>query len=742
MFYYRPRIDDEGLWLVEEQYSSNYIHKTASVFSQCNGYLGVRASQDFAGVVNDRGMFVRGLYDKAPSGEMVELVNCPDLVEVCIKVNTHIISLDTSQVDAFQRRLNVRTGELVSEYSLSAHGFRFQICSRRFASAYSKKIFCQKMELSIFSIDSHWQKENNVEISFGINGQMTNSGVSHFLNTECYLSGQNLVYQGSLQKGGLMIVEGYTLKTKNATIIRNDAFIKRRSIFRKVHLRFQEAMSLCLERISVVDADLPERNMLNKKVCVTTAEREISFGYDRLFRNHCDVMREYWKQCELIIDGASDEETAGIAFAQYHLFGMTPIDDGYFSIAAKGLTGEGYYGHIFWDTEIYILPFIIYEFPDVARKILLYRYRCIPGAIEKAKEYGYRGFMFPWESAQDGHEETPHFSQLNIHTGKATEVKSGVQEHHVTADIAYAVWMYYKMTGDFNFIRDYGAEIIFGAADFWVSRASERNGRLEILKVIGPDEYNEDVDNNAYTNYMAWFCVHIALILSKELDKPTLFRIGVDSKSLNSWEYFCKHIYLPKPNAEGIIPQDDTFLKKKCLVNISKYKYAKVQQAILLDYSRDEVINMQVLKQADTAMLFDLLPDLFNHDTCKKNVLFYENRTLHDSSLSYCSYAEACASIGEVDMAWKFFTKALETDLSCNPFYATDGIHAAAMGGIWKAVICGFAGLKVKNGHLISEPHLPAAWKGMHFSIKYHGQNYKIDIADGKTTISKSELPE
>lgn len=224
-----------------------------------------------------------------------------------------------------------------------------------------------------------------------------------------------------------------------------------------------------------------------------------------------------------------------------------------------------------------------------------------------------------------------------------------------------------RVTGDRAFMERFGYEIIFETASFWVSRGQwdEKRQAYVICDIIGPDEYTEHVDNDAYTNYMARYCCRLASVLAEKLcaESPDLYRelnrrLGMD-RNRKSWEEFADRLYVPVPNEELVIPQDDTFLSKKRIPDIEKYKKSQIKQAVLLDYSRDEVVDMQVLKQADVVMLLNLFPYMFSKEVVKKNVLFYEERTIHDSSLSYCAHAQACAAIGETELSWEFFKKCM-----------------------------------------------------------------------------------
>ena len=339
---------------------------------------------------------------------------------------------------------------------------------------------------------------------------------------------------------------------------------------------------------------------------------------------------------------------------------------------------------------------------------------------------------------------------MNNHTGKANPVWSGLEENHVTADIVYAVWSYYTLTGDCEFMVEYGARIILEAAGFWVSRAEydPAGDRYVIRKVIGPDEYDEHVDNNAYTNYMAYFCVKTALrILDRIRNGPPGELRGLVAaldleRQESAWRDFVRKIYLPQPGADRIIPQDDTFRQKPELPGLAKYRNSRQKQSVLLDYSRDEVVGMQVLKQADLVMLFTLFPDLFGGDVMRKNLDFYEARTIHDSSLSYCAHAQACAQIGLAERAHDFFEKAMAVDLCDNPLDSTDGVHAAALGGVWLCVVRGFAGVSHREGVLRIAPSLPAGWNSVRFHIRVRGTCVAVKIRKSAVEVTCETPPD
>jgi hypothetical glycosyl hydrolase len=709
----------EHILLEELAYAPAFEQNTESAFAQCNGFIGVRAAHDFRVVGEMRGLFVGGLYQKATASEGTELINCPDILELSLTVGGEIFSLDRDLIQ-YRRSLNVNTGELVIDYLAELkNGVKLKIKTRRFASAVDRRLFCQDVEITLLS-----QTETELALTSGINGQVTNSGVSHFSQIDFRVYNKQVMeMKGKLQEDHLQILSG--CRTDSSQAVTDIDFIlgrrKMNGIYRyklEPHqgLHFTKYSLICSAQTGVAKWE--------------TLQEYLKKEYETLYEAHCLQQKEVMRYAAIQIEGATLAEEAAIAFAQYHLLGMKPDDTTDYSIGAKGLTGEGYKGHVFWDVELFIQPFFLHLFPEVCRNLLIYRFLGLPGARAKAAQLGYQGAMFPWEAALSGAEETPLYAALNIHTGTANKVWSGIKEHHVTADIVYAIWNYYAVTGDDEFLREYGYEIVFETAAFWVSRASYHPKKkcFEILDVIGPDEYTEHINNNAYTNYLAWFNVKTALEFASQLGQEEVRRYQIAEK-IASWRQFVTQIYLPQPNEDGIIPQDDTFLLKQPLKQLEKYKHSPLKQAVLLDYSRDEVVERQVCKQADVVMLLNLFPGLFEPEIVKKNVLFYESRTLHDSSLSYCAHAQACAAIGEKELAYQFFEQALEVDLSDNPHNSTDGIHSASLGGIWNCIFYGFAGVSFSNGKLILRPNLPRHWQAIEFYLKLETEyiNIKID---------------
>ena len=307
---------------------------------------------------------------------------------------------------------------------------------------------------------------------------------------------------------------------------------------------------------------------------------------------------------------------------------------------------------------------------------------------------------------------------------------SAQAEHHLVADIAWAVIQYWRTTGDESFIAHEGMALLLETAKFWISRAVRVNDRLESHDVIGPDEYTEHVNNNAFTSYMAYYNVQQALNIARQFGCS-------DDAFIHRAEMYLKELRLPEIQPDGVLPQDDLFMAKP-VINLAKYKAAAGKQTILLDYSRAEVNEMQILKQADVVMLNYMLPEQFSAASCLANLQFYEPRTIHDSSLSKAIHGIVAARCGLLTQSYQFWREGTEIDLGADPHSCDDGIHAAATGAIWLGAIQGFAGVSVRDGELHLNPALPEQWQQLSFPLFWQGCELQVTLDAQRIAIRTS----
>lgn len=459
-------------------------------------------------------------------------------------------------------------------------------------------------------------------------------------------------------------------------------------------------------------------------------ERGTNLGWRAVLRAHEAAWNDHWEDGGIDIDGDDDLERA-LRFAVYHLTSAANPDDDRVSIGARGLTGDAYFGHVFWDTETYLLPYYTAVWPEAARALLMYRYHMLPAARAKAGLFGYRGALYPWESADTGEETTPE--TVLGPAGQPVEILTGKMEHHISADIAYAVWQYWRATGDDDFFRDAGVEILVETARFWASRAvAEADGGRHIRHVIGPDEYHEDVDDNAFTNVMARWNIARALdaldLLRKRWPDHAAAlqdRIALDDGELDDWRDAVARIVTGLDPTTGLYEQFAGFHALKPL-DVRDY----VTHALPIDVviGREQTQGSQVVKQADVVALIALLPEAFPGQGAAVNFRHYEPRCAHGSSLSAAMHARVAARLGDSEIALRYMRETASLDLDPDPNSA-GGVRIAGLGGLWQAAILGIAGLNLAGETLELDPKLPPTWRRLSFKVRWRGRSVGLSIA-------------
>ena len=457
-----------------------------------------------------------------------------------------------------------------------------------------------------------------------------------------------------------------------------------------------------------------------------------------MLAEHEAAWAERWRlsALQIIGDGAAEQ---ALRFAIYHLNGAANPADERVSIGARALTGDAYLGHVFWDTEIYVLPFYVATWPEAARALLMYRYHTLPGARAKAVQMGWRGAMYAWESTDTGEETTPE--QLIGPNGDLVQVLCGTQEQHISADIAYAIWQYWEATGDDLFMVDAGAEILLETAQFWASRAcSEADGRRHIRGVIGPDEYHENIDDSAYTNVMArWNIrrgIEIAALLRDrwpgrwaELSK----QLNIGDAELRQWQEAADTLFIGFSPESGLFEQFAGFFDLEP-IDLSRYAERTVPLDVI--FGRERTQRTQVVKQADIVALLELLPEECDARARLANFQYYEQRCGHGSSLSRGMHALAAARLGKMDLATRYFRETAATDLADIGDSSAGGVHIAALGGLWQAAVFGFGGLSLRADALGLDPHLPPGWRTLGFHAHWRGRLIRIRIDQAADEIS------
>ena len=740
---------NETNWIVAETaFDARYQGKCEAIFTQGNGYLGQRATLEESYVGRTPDLLVTGTFDAFDGREVTELPNLPDMTGVTINIDGHPFSMLEGKVEHYLRTLNLHNGLLERDVIwVAPTGKKLHFHFSRFVSLAREHVMALRMDVTPMDADV------KVSIVSGINGTVTNAGTQHFHEGTKRLFDLRIMRMttSTVQSEVACCEHAVNVYSMNGVKVEQSMLpiISRRYIANKADFDVATGHTLRLEKFCTVCTARDQR-WENEAYSLAALEDEglsmvreaETVGFDALFTESAEGWKKLWEKIDITIKG-SDFDQLAIRFAQYHMNIFVKKDDNRVGIGAKGMSGEGYKGHSFWDTEIFILPYFLFSQPEVARTLLEYRYNTLSGARKKAKENHYIGAMYPWESAwKDDGEVTPLWGDANVVTGEPTKIWTGILELHISADIAFAVQEYFRATGDQDFMDRCGYEIVIDTARFWASRAewNESKGVYEYTDVIGPDEYKDHVDNNAYTNHMAGFNMRLALKMMDELRQ----RNDAVYTRLNSELHFDESeqqikrvldkLYLPRENADGILPQFDHYFDLKS-IDLTKYKQSDVVGTIYHDYSHDQIGGIQVGKQADVLALFFLLEELFSADVKTKNFYFYESRTLHDSSLSRSTHAVLAADLGLADMAYHLFDGATKTDLGPVMTTSDAGIHAASMGGIWQGTVYGFGGVRIVNNDLRVEPKLPEKWTELVFPLYWQGQKLTFTITHNEVKV-------
>lgn len=733
-------------WLLcEDEFQLDKLGKCETIMALGNGYMGSRFTCEENYLNQKRDTFINGTFNKFSEYEVSELPNLPDMWEMELYFDGYRFSLEKGELLDYKRILNLKDDHASRDITWRIpNGKIVKLHFGRFVSFADRHTFATKLSI-------HSDEHVDVMIKSGINAQHTNSGSQHLDEVDMRFFDKRYLQFNVRTTHSRIGISCNTTHRVSCEDVKSEMFMDRR-IIRQI-LKFEVHGDAEVEKISnyytEVDVDLQGMSFDDiKKHAYHALQKSTACGYDAL----CAKSMEAWHtqindQYPIIIDSEHEEDQLAIRFAIYHLSIMTPKHDHRMGIAAKGMTGEGYKGHSFWDTEVFILPFFIYNNPQVARSLLEYRYLGLEGARKKAAENGFEGAMYPWEAAwpKDG-EVTPVWGAVDIISGEQTKIWSGFIEQHITSDIANAVWQYYIITDDQQFMDDYGYEILFDTAIFWASRLEYNAEKdcYEINDVVGPDEYKEHVDNNAFTNYMAMHNMKLALRYAEEIvDKETAVYERLNKKlnlevNVPVWKERLQKIYLPQPNEELIIPQDDTYLSKT-IIDLAPYKAHEQVATLFQDYNLEQVNDMQVSKQADIMILFYLLEDLFTNDVKIANYNYYEPKTTHDSSLSLSTHSILASDLNDTDKAYALFRRASQIDMGTNMDSSDYGIHAASLGGVWQCIVMGFAGVRMLNEMLRIDPKLPAYWKHLAFNMYWQGSHLHVELTHDTLHITSED---
>ncbi len=470
--------------------------------------------------------------------------------------------------------------------------------------------------------------------------------------------------------------------------------------------------------------------------CEDAAQMALTTGYDRLRTDHIEAWRRRWNTADIVIEGDISAQQA-TRFCIFHLLQTYTGDDPRLNIGPKGFTGEKYGGSTYWDTEAYCLPFYLGTCPPaVARQLLTYRYRHLEKAIENAQKLGFTAGAALYPMVTMTGEECHNEWEITF------------EEIHRNGAIAYAIFDYIRYTGDVGYLLDGGLEVLIAIARFWSQRVSWSAPKQQyvILGVTGPNEYENNVDNNWYTNYIARWCMQYAaecIAFCGDSDpkatEEILLKTGFSASESARWAEICDQLFLPEDHELGIFLQQEHYLEKE---QHTAGDIPPDQRPLNQNWSWDRILRSCFIKQADVLQGLYFFEEHFDRETIRRNFLFYEPRTVHESSLSPCVHAIHAASLDMPEKAYELFLRTARLDLDDYNNDTGDGLHITSMAGTWMAVVKGFAGMRVHDGLLALRPALPAHWHSMVFLLTFRGHELRFLIThDAVTVTSESSGP-
>jgi kojibiose phosphorylase len=717
-----------GNWsVVEHTFNPEKMHHSETVFTLGNGYLSTRGAfeETFPGEI--RATFLHGVFDDVPI-VFTELANAPDWLEMEIILAGEQFNLQQGSLLSFSRCMDLKTATLRRDLRWrSPHGLVTHLVFERFASLAEEHLCALKVTITPENY------EGRVEVRSGLNGEADNLAFKHWdwlgqgtRGSEAWLHCQT--HTTGIELAVVMKLS-MTVAGRKSRMTRWDVH-NHPTLVTSVKVKAGETATV-LKWVTLYTSRDVKKPLNN---CHRTLRAISDNDWLQIWEAHCNAWAAEWERCDVVIEG-DDEAQLAVRFNLFQLLIAAPRHDDRVNLGAKTLSGYGYRGHAFWDTEIFMLPFFTYTRPEIARLLLSYRWHNLGGAKAKAAANNYRGAQYPWESAATGEEVTPTWVPNPADRTNLIRIWTGDIEIHISADIAYAIWQYWQASGDQVFLLERGAEIILETARFWNSRAEWQAEleRYEISNIIGPDEYHDHVDNNVYTNALARWNLQTALHLSAWLEaehpadwKKLNRRVKLKAQELKQWQHVIDYIYLPIDPQTRLIEQFEGYFNRKD-VNLAELEPRTESVQSLLGI--EGVNETQVLKQPDVLMLMYLLPTLYDDETLRANYVYYTARTDHTfgSSLGPSIQAIMACKVGD-PAAYEHFMRAARADLTDVRNNAGDGIHGASAGGLWQAVVFGFAGLERTAEGWKTNPCLPEGWKRISFKINDQGSVLQFDI--------------
>lgn len=719
--------------IIEEGFKKDHVTASESIFSIGNGAMGQRANfeEDYSGDTL-QGSYIGGIYypDKTRVGwwkngypeYFAKVLNAPNWIGIKVKINGKTLDLNTCKVIDFRRELNMKNGVLSRSFIVEFEdGDMAKIHVTRFLSLAFQEIGAIKY--SVTPINFQGEIEFFPYLDAGIMNQ--DSNYDEFFweildkkeeNNEAYILSKTL-------KTGFLVYTGMKIET-----VLNDYIINiepktestDKSITQKYNTEVNSGDTFSIVKYGGYTQSMnhPDGELFNKSKQILNKVAEI--GFDELLEKQEKSWAKIWDTADITISGDMKAQQA-IRFNIFQLNQTYSGEDSRLNIGPKGFTGEKYGGSTYWDTEAYCIPFYMStKEKNVAKNLLIYRYNQLDKAIENAEKLGFKNGAALYPMVTMNGEECHNEWEITF------------EEIHRNGAMVYAIYNYVNYSGDFGYIPSHGMEVMIAIARFWSQRAtfSKDKDQYVILGVTGPNEYENNVNNNWYTNYLAKWCLEYALENLEKLGdeyqedyQRIILKTSLEAEEIKTWGKVASQMYFPYSKEYEVYLQQDGFLDKE-LIPVSQLP--KSERPINQKWSWDRILRSPYIKQADVLQGFYFFENLFDNKTIEKHFDFYEPLTVHESSLSPCVHSILASKIDRNDKAYEMYLRTSRLDLDDYNHEVHEGLHITSMAGTWLSIVQGFGGMRNFEGKLSFNPKIPKNWKSYSFKIKYRDHTIKV----------------
>ncbi|WP_456439663.1 glycoside hydrolase family 65 protein [Psychroserpens sp.] len=734
-------IQPDNWSIIEEGFDPKHVKSSESLMSLGNGAMGQRANfeEHYSGETF-QGSYVAGVYypDKTRVGwwkngypeYFAKVLNAPNWIGINVSVNGEILDLaKCNKVENFIRELNMKEGWLSRSFIATLQNFiEVKVETKRFLSLDIDEVGA--IEYNVTPLNNDTQINFSPYLDNGITNEDSNWDDKFWdvlsVNHE---HEQAFIVSKTMKTHFYVCTSMQTQVSLNGTVLKQDITIN--DSINKISFTYQNHVkkgdTITLTKFGGYISD---RNH-DKNELVSEAKKALKkvseLGFDTLLENQKLAWSKIWDKADITIEGDVAAQQ-GIRFNIFHLNQTYLGTDARLNIGPKGFTGEKYGGSTYWDTEAYCIPFYMAtKDQNVAKSLLEYRYHHLEKAIENAQKLGFSNGAALYPMVTMNGEECHNEWEITF------------EEIHRNGAIAFAIYNYHRYTGDYSYIPEKGLEVLIGIARFWHQRAnfSEAKQQYVILGVTGPNEYENNVNNNWYTNYIAKWCIDYALENIEKIENKyssdytrIMHKAKLSKAELTQWKDVADNMYFPFSEEKNVYLQQDGFLDKE-LISVSDLP--KTERPINQKWSWDRILRSPYIKQADILQGFYFFEDHFSKEELERHFDFYEPFTVHESSLSPCVHSIQASKLNRMDQAYEFYLRTSRLDLDDYNHEVEEGLHITSMAGTWMSIVEGFGGMRIVNDKLSFEPKIPEQWEGFSFKVNFRNQTIKVNVCKNQT---------